>query len=306
MKNLILIISFASAFSFFSVSSYAGSFLDWNLDTLEMYRGNRMTSLRIGYVEENPNVSFKGNILYYQGLGDSMLNHDPLFEVLTKEGFRVIAFDYSGQGGSTGSMNQTTIKKINQIGDRVIEVLGRGDGSSQKKYHIIGWSTGGLAAYRKAYVDKRNTVLSVILMAPGIAPNYIVGEGLQSWPIDKISMRTLTRNTFDGVNDPHEDSIHPISPIYAPKFALNLQWTAKKARKHWIVSKRIKGLVLLSGSQDTYVNASRTKKALSRGAPHFKIKQYPLALHEIDNEVEEIARDVRERILNFLKEIAKK
>lgn len=56
--------------------------------------------IRMGYYPEQG--VFKGNILYYEGLGDSMLNHAPLFEKLSQNGYRVIAFDYMGQGGSSG------------------------------------------------------------------------------------------------------------------------------------------------------------------------------------------------------------
>src|SRR5690606_22010771 len=139
--------------------SFAGSFLDWQMSTIDYNYKNKNVEIRTGYLEANSEVEFKGNILYYQGLADSMLNHDPLFQVLTNAGYRVVAFDYMGQGGSAGTMNNTTIENINEIGDKVIKELGRGNG----KYHIIGWSTGGLAAYRKAYHDKGKEILSVTL-----------------------------------------------------------------------------------------------------------------------------------------------
>ena len=84
--------------------------------------------LRSGYFREstNPEVAFKGCILYLEGLGDSILNHEALYKVLSHAGYRVIFFDYMGQGGfkgydqagrpkpedskgSEGSMNHTRI-----------------------------------------------------------------------------------------------------------------------------------------------------------------------------------------------------
>lgn len=283
-----------------SLIANAGSYLDWRLGYKAFKIDRYEENIRIGYLPANPSVEFKGNILFYQGLGDSMLNHDPLFEVLVQSGYRVVAFDYMGQGGSSGTMNNTTIENINELGDKVIGLLGRRNSKNGNKYHIIGWSTGGLAAYRKANYDGGRSILSVTLIAPGIAPNYLVGEGLLNWPPDEISMRTLTRNTFSGVNDPHEDPIFPISPVFVPKFALNLQKVSSESRRNWVIDKNISGLVLLSGPNDTYVNARKTKKVLAIGAKHFEVISYEKALHEIDNEVESIAKDVRKNILDFL------
>lgn len=91
----------------------AGSFLPWRLGYKTLKVGWHQVDIRLGYLTANSAVPFKGNILYYQGLGDSILNHDPLFSVLTNAGYRVIAFDYMGQGGSDGSMNHTSITNIN-------------------------------------------------------------------------------------------------------------------------------------------------------------------------------------------------
>ena len=278
-------------------NSFAGSYLDWRIGYKTVSIKQKIQQIRIGYLKENPEKPFKGNILYYQGLGDSFLNHDPLFEVLINDGYRVISFDYMGQGGSSGSMNDTRIADINTLGDIVISALGN---KTDPKYSIIGWSTGGLAAYRKAYYDEGKTIKSVIIIAPGIVPNYLVGEGLFNWPIDEITMRTLTNNKFIRVNDPHHDPISPTSPICVPSFALDLQKTAKKAQKNWAISDSIKGLVFLSGPNDTYVNAKKTRKVLHRLAHHFEMYTYKDALHEIDNEIPSISLDLQKRVLNFL------
>ena len=285
------------AFFFASSLSYAGSYLNWNLSFIKIKVGANDVTIRSGYLQESRQKKFKGNILYYQGLADSMLNHDPLFEKLQNAGYRVIAFDYMGQGGSSGKMNNTTIENINNIGDIVLNKL---KNQSTSKYNIIGWSTGGLAAYRKAFYDQGRKINSVILIAPGIAPNFIVGEGLSSFPIDEISIESLTSNRFENINNPHEDPISPRSPLYVPKFALNLQVTALKARLKWKINKKVKGFVLLSGENDTYVNSSQTKNTIRKNSKHFYLKTYENALHEIDNEKEKIASQARIDILNML------
>ena len=201
-----------------------------------------------------------------------------------------------GQGGSTGKMDNTRIKYISWIGD----VVWKKYAYNLKEYSsktIIGWSTGGLAAYQEATKEKVN---KVILIAPGIAPNKIVGEGLLSWPLNEITIESLTSDFYRGSNsDPHRDEIRPNSPLKVPLFAVDLLKTAE-VMKHKKVPKQVKGFVLLSGSEDTYVNAEKTRRILNKNAKHFKIKAYEGALHEIDNERKEIRDSAHLDILEFI------
>jgi alpha-beta hydrolase superfamily lysophospholipase len=229
-----------------------------------------------------------------------MLNHGPLFEKLSELGYRVIAFDYFGQGGSEGSMNETSIAGINEIGRYVFDTLSRKNCARCDDINIIGWSTGGLAAYRDAFLNSDKKIKKVILIAPGISPNVVVGEGLVSWPPDKISLRSLTSASDLGIRDPHIDPIKPESPLQVPEFSLNL-FTTSLQSKNWIISEDVKGLVLLSDPKvDTYVNAADTERVLSKNAKHFERKFYPGARHEIDNERTEISEQAASDIVDFL------
>ncbi len=254
--------------------------------------------IRAGYLPENPNVPFKGNVIYYEGLGDSMLNHLPLFKTLTESGYRVIAFDYMGQGGSSGSMDDTRIKDIGYLGNQIWRRFAR-DLDSFPKRNIIGWSTGGLAAFVQAANEQ--TINKIILIAPGIAPKSLVGEQHPFLgKIDLITLATLTTRSYtNGLKNPHVDPIKPTSPLEVKRFAFDLQLTALQARHHQI-DKRIRGFVLLSGKEDTYVDAEKTRKILLSAAPHFQIKQYGGALHEIDNESEPNGSASHYDILDFL------
>jgi hypothetical protein len=109
-------------------------------------------SIRAGFLKENPATTFKGNILYFEGLADSMLNHLPLFTALTNEGFRVIAFDYMGQGGSNGSMNNTRLIDIPRLGQMVYQKFARNLSLFLKTNHywLVYRRTGGLSSGRKA------------------------------------------------------------------------------------------------------------------------------------------------------------
>jgi alpha-beta hydrolase superfamily lysophospholipase len=254
--------------------------------------------IRAGYLQEDSAVPFKGNILYFEGLGDSMLNHQPLFEKLTHAGFRVIAFDYMGQGGSTGNMDDTRIEDIPRIGEIAWQKFAR-DVASYPKRTILGWSTGGLAAYFAASSGQAD---QVILIAPGIAANAKVGSQIpKKLEFDEITLSTLTHQTYSAKEfNPHVDAIRPPSPLVVPDFAVDLQLRAVAARNTWSIGSSVRGFVLLSGDVDTYVNAAKTRAALSRQAPQFEIRQYAGAFHEIDNEIPSISDQADSDILAFL------
>jgi alpha-beta hydrolase superfamily lysophospholipase len=254
--------------------------------------------LRSGYLPENPSVPFRGNVIFYEGLGDSMLNHMPLFKKLTDAGYRVIAFDYMGQGGSTGHMDNTRIEDIHKIGAIAWNKYAR----DTKKFPIktvIGWSTGGLAAFYQAHLNQAD---QVILIAPGIAPKYIVGEShIVPFELLDITPKSLTTETYkDGTVNPHIDPIRPQTPLVVPDFAFDLLEKAFIARHRWDIPSRVRGLVLLSGPQDTYVYPKQTRKALAERAPNFQIVQFDGALHEIDNEVPAISQVAQNDILKFI------
>lgn len=281
--------------------------------------------LRSAYFLEQDEL--KACVLYLQGLGDSLNNHNPFFGSLNRAGYRVITFDYLGQGGSEGSMNKTRVStslppdatgmmlrryhkkaKYFEIGHQAEYIWGKlakiknqyGQNCDDSKKLVIGWSTGGLAAYKMA---KENKATAVVLLAPGINIKLMVGEAAESpsrmlFFKEVITERTLTRNKFKGIKNPHVDEVKPKSPAYIPQFSGNLFFTSKNA-KYWKISKDVPGLVFLSGTQDTYVDRDATIKTLSRKAPHFNIISYDGALHELDNEIEEVTEDLYPRVISF-------
>jgi alpha-beta hydrolase superfamily lysophospholipase len=253
--------------------------------------------IRAGYLLENKKVTFKGNILYLEGLSDSMLNHKPLFDKLTNNGFRVIAFDYMGQGGSTGTMNDTRLQDIPSLALKVYQKYGR-DLNQFPKPIVVAWSTGGLAAYLMA-LD--NNLSKVVLISPAIVPSIILGEqDICAFEFDKITLETLTSKKYlPGEYNPHVEGIRPSSPLDVKDFATNLVLTSMSARFLSPYSS-ISGLVLLSGKEDSYVKTTKNSFYLSLSAPNFKQVQFKDALHEIDNEKKSIVDQAQKEILNFL------
>jgi len=269
--------------------------------------------LRTGYYLEAKNTNFKGCVLYLEGLGDSVANQAPLFQYLSANGYRVIFFDDMGQGGSQGSMNDSRIvdplnpsleistqaKSVwEKYAHQKDEVYGRD--CSQSKKMLIGWSTGGLAAYSLANDQWPD---AVVLITPGIHTRKFLGEAATSpqkmlTGAQVITERTLTSNTYKNTFDPHIEPIKPISPYIIPMFAMNMTLSSELSQ-HWTISPKVKGLVFLSGPEDTYVDSAATRESLKIGAPHFAPVIYQNSLHEIQNEVPAIANDMHQRTVQF-------
>lgn len=269
----------------------------------------RDAHLRTGYYTESTNVPFKGCVMYLEGLADSVANQQPLFHHLSESGYRVVFFDYMGQGQSEGSMNNSRVTdpineslQLSSQAKFVWNLYSHPCGTSKKL--VIGWSTGGLVSYKLA---RETWADAVILIAPGIHAKKFVGEAATSpsalvtlQPV--ITERTLTRNTFSKGYNPHVDPIKPDSPMKVPLFAANLLASSLLSQT-WQINEKVKGLVFLSGVEDTYVDRDATIRTLNKNAPHFHIVQYDGALHEIQNELPEVASDMYQKTTQFLDRI---
>lgn len=280
--------------------------------TFQVYSEKLQTEFRVGMYLESPKKNFKGCVLYLEGLADSIMNHEPLFRRLSDAGYRTITFDYMGQGGSAGTMNDTRIisdfEKEQEVGQQARwvwemfsgkEFVWKGRNCHGSKKRVIGWSTGGLATYRLAY---EKWAQEVVMIAPGIHVKPMVGEAATDWSEmfmfrQTITARTLTRNRAA----PHVDPIKPKTPATIPLFATNLLASSIKSQS-WKISKNVRGLVFLSGKEDTYVNRDKIFRTVRANAPHFGIQVHDGSLHEMDNELPGVASDVRERTVKFFGE----
>lgn len=274
--------------------------------------------LRTGIYQEANTNEFKGCVLYLQGLADSIRNHNPLFSALSKAGYRIVTFDYMGQGGSEGTMNHTRVHDLVfptlEIGEQAKFIWNNLSKDCHKsKKMVMGWSTGGLATYKLAMEGWAD---SVILIAPGIYPKIYVGEAATKpslmFTFDQvITEKTLTRNKFETENNPHLDPIKPVSPTHVPMFATNLLVTSVESHL-WNISAKVNGLVFLSGKEDSYVDRDLTIMALNGNntqkgkASHFTVISYDGALHEIDNEVPEVAEDMYAKTIEYFDSHLKK
>lgn len=312
-KDLLRVVALVFAYTLVAL------FLSFQAQAQELKQGpfptNQVTygeqSLRVGqYTEQG---SLRGCVLFLEGLGDSILNHEPLYRSLAQGGYRTITFDYFGQGGSSGSMNDTRVEDAKnpyvEIGTQARFVWGLHPECASSKKLVIGWSTGGLAAYKLA-VEKWAD--AVVLLAPGIYPNKFVGRAARQasllWKVightgfkpefyPVIGLETLTRDLDR--SHAHVEGVKPSSPTAVPLFALNLIVTSMLYRE---TTTDVPGLALLSGDEDTYVDRKKSEKFF-KTLPNFKVHSYPGALHELDNELEPVRVDVQKRALEFFNSI---
>lgn len=301
-------------FVLFAVLFVSPAFAATNLEILRYKNGLKLSA---GIVEEK--APFKACIIYLEGLGDSIRNHEPYFNALTEAGYRILLFDYMGQGGSSGYMDNTrivperpvkgnpqvfkhyeTVERPYEIPEQAEFIWNHNAAKcANSKRFVIGWSTGGLAAYQMAFAKQAD---AVVLIAPGIHPKVLVGElsrDLTQVFGSVISERTLTRNRFVGQLNPHLDPPVPSSPVQVPVFASKLLFLAAPAAQDYKIPKSVKGLVFLSGVEDSYVDRDATISTLKSNASHFTWVSYDGALHELDNELPEVTSDLYQRTIRF-------
>lgn len=282
---------------FFIISAFSQA--NWNISYISYKKCgffNKNIKIRAGYLKANKDKEFKGNILYLQGLGDSMLNHDRLLKTMSNKGYRVISFDYMGQGGSQGTMNSSRIispmcqkNEISTLAKFIYKKLKRKD---SRKPILIGWSTGGLVSYQLASLGWPR---KIILFAPGLHLSLMPGK------YGKITIDTLTSDRYDKNNrDPHIDPISPDHILKVPSFAINMLNHSATIRKKEI-SKDIEGLVFITDKNDPYVQKKENLiGTLSNNAPHFHQVILEDSRHEVDNENSDIRKIVIDEINYFL------
>lgn len=251
-------------------------------------RPHREVRLRAGYLPAAPGVPARGCVLYLQGFGDSLANHARFFGALSAAGYRVVGFDYPGQGGSEGSMNQVRVPEIPAMAEAMWARYAGADAASLPR--VIGWSTGGLAAHLMAAEGR---AAQVVELAPGIHVHPIVGD------FGSVTPETLTSHRAAGQPDPHVDPPRPTAPALLPRFALSILKTSLRSQTLEI-EPSVPGLVLLSGEGDRYVRGAATRATLARKAPHFEVVDVPEGLHEVHEEIEPIRSQVLARVLEFL------
>jgi alpha-beta hydrolase superfamily lysophospholipase len=240
--------------------------------------------VRIGTMGEGS----KGDVLYLHGFADRIDNHRPLFESLTKQGLRVIAFDYPSHGETCGpSLDRYSFTELAKLAGQVER-----ENAKRGPLYLAGWSTGGLLAVRIAQgldADFSRPIAKMALFAPGVDVRFVTS----------VSESTLTRNP----NPPHVAGPSPTSPLKRPVFASALKLNSELAKVHTLPA----GLPVLTfvGGEDADVYADTkgvskwARTQASRGAES-RLVECAGGMHELDNEKEPMGGDVREATAAFL------
>jgi len=149
----------------------------------------------------------KGWVLLIHGLGDHSGRYLKLARVLMEKGMGVYTFDFPGHGKSPGKRGHTTIEKIMEIMDEIIEEI-------KEKPILFGHSFGGLVAIRYAETrpDKPKGV---------IASSPLLGESMLVSNVEKTLVKLfgllVPTLTWNNRMIPELLSRNPRSIIYYTK-----------------------------------------------------------------------------------------
>lgn len=245
-------------------------------------------------VESPASEVASADVLFFPGFSDRADNHAPLFSQLTDSGFRVISFDYPSHG-KTDCWNLNLHSMVSLEGLAQIVLLSP-EIKSEAPLYLVGWSTGGLLAYRMLQRGQPafRTVKGAVLLAPGLSVYPVPGV------MGFVTMDSLLSNP----NPPHLGEISPSTPLAYPLFGADLIATSLLARFESVPNKSV---MMLLGDDvlDVYANTPKIKKWFKTArSADFVAYQCDGAKHELDNEIEPIGQNVRSLIINFLSETA--
>lgn len=132
-------------------------------------------------------------ILFYNRFRGILDTWDPLFLDTLSENYTIILFDYPGIGESEGELS-SDISEVATVGMKLMENLGL------NKFHVAGWSYGGLVAQTALFMNK-DTVAKAVLI--GTNP-----PGINEVPFDK----TFFERALKPVNDLEDETVAFFEP----------------------------------------------------------------------------------------------
>lgn len=243
--------------------------------------------------ELRPALTPIADILYIHGYGDRFENHGSLFKAWADAGFRIITFDLPSHGESEESLDSYTFGRLAKL-VRHLERETRED--KDRPLFLAGWSTGGLIAVRtvqaKSFPKMKRKVSGLILITPGIAVRFFVGE----WGV--ITERTLSSNP----NPQHRREPSPVSPFLTPLFSMNMFFLNSPLAYYQSMPKDIPMLVFTADDQmDRYAVPEKTREWVIDQRNNSSVKvigvECPNARHELDNELQPSSSPVGEEVI---------
>ncbi len=268
-----------------SVNAYGKPLQTFDLPVTQSPSFIYSLSVRVGVQE--PDSTPIGDILYFTGFGDRLDNHGPLFDEWVASGFRVISFDYPSHGETSGTpLDFFTFGRLAELATQV-EKATRQDNT--RPLIVSGWSTGGLLAVRMVqgsslpHFDR--PVAGLILFAPGISVDTIVGTPTWHYWFGEITDATLTHNP----DPPHKGEPQPKSPISLSSFVFAGFLKINSWLSQYEKFPNLPTLIFVAGDKgDVYADSQNLKDWIamqdSKNGANITMVDEPGARHEIDNE----------------------
>ena len=195
-------------------------------------------------------------------------------KALNREDFNAFRFDFSGNGESEGSFENSCFTKEADDLNSVINFF------AKKNYHIksvVGYSTSGTVAILQVARDER--IKSIIVVAPRIYPS----KSTMAKKIEKKYNKTLS----EIIKDPKIK--YPITTQFRKgKRSFSRQYVEEIAISDVLVYlKQIKApILMLHGNKDQIVNIGETKDAFQAGNKPKTFVEIDGADHTFSNPVQ--------------------
>jgi pimeloyl-ACP methyl ester carboxylesterase len=193
-----------------------------------------------------------GAVIFLQGIGDSLQNHMKLYSALSEKGYRVITFDYMGQGASTGHLNDMRVESIPVLAEQVYQRYTGKDRPACAKKIVIGWSTGGTAAhywtadqvFKYGNKPDNTKIDAVVLLNPSLSLRALPGETDVQKDLKALKLAVFTRKTMTGLDEEQarangwiDDLVirgtdgkpQPFSPTQTPDLAASIVFNSRLA-----------------------------------------------------------------------------
>lgn len=230
--------------------------------------------------------------MYLPGFGDSFLNHIPFFDILAREGYEIIGFDYPGSGSARGSLSKMRIIGNKEYELRTItKLIWETLATNKEKKVALSWCIGSLVAIQLAHEGW----LTHSIM---LAPSYKSRMGTIFLLDREKHLSSVNKN-----EDNHIMPIRPRNPLQVLPFSFNIKISARKIERLKI-PQMVKGLVFATADKDKFIHGGEyLRKRVRETAPHFEMVDFSDSKHEIHNESIEIRNRALQKIIHWLSQI---
>ena len=271
-----------------------------------------------------PGARARGNLLFAGGRADFIEKYLEAYAYWHRAGWNVTAFDWRGQGLSTGEQAPPNPESYDGLVEDLADFMADWRSGRDGPFVAIGHSMGGHLLLR-TLVDKSPPLAAAILVAPMVlvnsapvpdwlAPNFaemMCLVGLRSQPMWKTA-KALTRpgsqrqGLLTGCRERYEDELHwwreqPELRMGAPTWGwMRAAFRSSAAAFTPEKLKRVELPVLLLATRlDRLVSPTAVAKVADL-LPHAELEMFEDSAHEILRENDTIRSRALERIDDFL------